>query len=83
MEFIVKNRDTSLSGEYHEVVFLTTDRWNDFSFVTQFYMTAYDSGGNIHDIGSVKIGFKGQTTEIATFEKLKDPFTKIGADFFL
>lgn len=71
---------------------LRIDRWNDYSFVTMFYLTYYDESGNAHDIGNVKIGFQNQTTEFATyleipkilgsriFERLPDNFFSLGTD---
>lgn len=71
---------------------LSIERWNDYSFVTMFYLTYYDKNGNTHDIGNVKIGFQNQTTASDTyqeipkilgsriFEKLPDNFFSLGTD---
>ncbi|KKO00962.1 hypothetical protein LCGC14_0119420 [marine sediment metagenome] len=36
----------------------------------------------LHNIGDVKIGFKGQTTEISTYNKLENRFIDLGEEFF-
>jgi predicted ATPase len=82
MEFRVIKRDTRISGVHCNVVFLRIDHWNDYSFVTQFHMVVYDKHGTSHDIGDVKIGFKGQTIETATYEKLGDVFTELDDEYF-
>jgi predicted ATPase len=47
-----------------------------------FTLSLHDEFGIFHKIGSVKIGFKGQTTAVDTFEKLPETFDSIGPDFF-
>jgi predicted ATPase len=64
------------------MVYLKIDHWNDYSFVTMFFMSLYDERGQFHDIGNIKIGFKGQTRETPTYRKLSDEFDKIGDEFF-
>ncbi|MBU1295176.1 MAG: ATP-binding protein [Gammaproteobacteria bacterium] len=82
MEFRVVSRDARLSGNHQNLTFLIIDRWNDFSFVTQFQMTVFDHRGERHDIGYVKIGFVGQTTEVTTHEKLEETFSELDSSFF-
>ncbi|MBP3221560.1 MAG: AAA family ATPase [Neisseriaceae bacterium] len=55
-------------------VCLTIDHWNDYSFVTMFFMNVFDHNGEKHSIGNIKIGFKGQETSIATYEKIQENF---------
>lgn len=62
--------------------YLKIDNWNDFSFITMFHLTVYDSEGEIHDIGSVKIGIVGQTRQVATYERLEDHFEQLPESFF-
>ncbi|WP_131829351.1 AAA family ATPase [Mycobacteroides abscessus] len=40
-------------------VFLSHDSWDDFSFQTLFHVTYCDGGGDMHALGSVKIGEYG------------------------
>lgn len=70
-------------------VYLKIDNWNDmFKFVTMFYMSLFDSKGTYHDVGGVKIGFKGQTLETGTtynelgkeFEALSEEYFSLGQD---
>ena len=55
-------------------VCLTIDHWNDYSFKTMFFMNVFDHNGEKHSIGNIKIGFKGQETSIATYEKIQENF---------
>lgn len=38
--------------------YLIVDNWNDYSFVTMFYLTIFDKAGVEYEIGNVKIAFK-------------------------
>lgn len=82
MNFFVLQRgdyppDTGLNTAY-----LRVDRWNDYSFVTMFYLSLHDEYGVHHDIGNVKIGFKGQTVEQATYSLLGQQFQELPNGFF-
>jgi hypothetical protein len=63
-------------------VYLIFDNWNDFAFVTMFSLSLHDEHGTYHDIGQVKIGFIGQTTQISTRSKLDAVFQNLGSEFF-
>ena len=67
MEFQLLGRKESIPENARDKVFLHIDMWNDYSFVTMFYMDYIDKLGELHSVGNIKIGFKGQTTEISTF----------------
>jgi ABC-type lipoprotein export system ATPase subunit len=54
--------------------YLETNNWNDYSFVTTFALSLHDEEGHYHKIGNVRIGFLGQTEEIATYQKLDNIF---------
>jgi len=82
MKFRVISRDTWIPAGDKDTVYLKIDNWNDFSFVTAFRMSFYDEHGKLHDIGLIKIGFKGQTTATHTYAKLPDSFESIGDEFF-
>lgn len=56
------------------LVCLTIDHWNDYSYITMFYMTVFDEKGQEHPIGNIKIGFEKQTTHIATYQKIQEVF---------
>ncbi|WP_447957648.1 AAA family ATPase [Vreelandella sp. EE7] len=62
--------------------YLQVDRWNDFSFVTMFYLSVHDQEGSFHNIGNIKIGFKGQDISVSTRQKLEDEFIELDGDFF-
>lgn len=82
MEFRVLSRNDSFPGNGQDTVYLRIDRWNDFSFVTMFYMALHDEVGQFYEIGNTKIGFKGQTTATDTHDKLDSRFEEIGKEFF-
>lgn len=62
--------------------YLEVDLWNDFSFVTMFYLSLHDEKGVLHNIGSIKIGFKGKTTDISTYSLLGNGFYQLPEDYF-
>jgi hypothetical protein len=82
MKFYVLSKDDWLPNNGKSVVYLKKDNWNDYSFVTSFYMSLHDQDGRLHEIGAIRIGFKGQTTEIRTYTKLPSEFEKIDDEFF-
>jgi hypothetical protein len=82
MEFRVLSKSTFFPENGKDTAYLRIDHWNDYSFITMFYMSLHDEDGLLHDIGEIKIGFKGQTTEIQTYSKLPDNFESVGNEFF-
>ncbi|WP_339461162.1 AAA family ATPase [Pseudomonas sp. EA_105y_Pfl2_R69] len=82
MEFLIIDRNDSIPLSASNTVFLRYDNWNDYSYVTMFYVTLFDAGGSRHDLGNVKIGFKGQVKSISTRSKLNSPFNNLPEDFF-
>ncbi|MBY6155933.1 AAA family ATPase [Pseudooceanicola nitratireducens] len=78
---IIDRKDRIPSSAKNEV-FLRIDYWNDYSFVTMFQVLAFDENGTSHDLESVKIGFKGQTTEESTHSKLDNQFETLPKGFF-
>lgn len=82
MEFRVLSRSTLVSESGKNTVYLKKDHWNDYSFVTMFHMSLYDENGHLHEIGEIKIGFKGQTTETPTYDKLPNRFNTLEDEFF-
>lgn len=89
MKFQILNINDIISPN---TVGLRIDRWNDYAFVTMFYLSYCDENNNIHKIGNVKIGFEHQTTQLDTyeeipkitgskvFEKLPNYFFSLGTD---
>ncbi len=82
MEFRVLTRSTWLPEIGNNTVYLKIDNWNDFSFVTLFSMSLHDEHGQYHDIGTIKIGFIGQTIETCTYEILPSRFESLDDEFF-
>ncbi|MBV7434194.1 AAA family ATPase [Cardiobacteriaceae bacterium TAE3-ERU3] len=65
------------------IAFLIKDNWDDFGFKTKFYLVIYDEKGKVHNIGSLKIGFKGQAIDThEKFIKNTDISSKLNGDFF-
>lgn len=82
MNFVVLSRGANTPKSGLNTVYLTIDHWNDFSFVTMFYLELHDEKGVLHDLGNVKIGFKGQTTEKSTYSMLGNSFQVLPDGFF-
>lgn len=82
MEFRVLSRSTKVPSSGCAKAYLKVDHWNDYSFVTMFHLSLHDDSGEYHDIGEIKIGFRGQTTATSTHEKLQDPFESLDNEFF-
>ena len=87
MKFQILDREERMPSNGINIVYLRIDRWNDYSFVTMFYMSFMDKNGNVKDVGNIKIGFKGQTTDIATYQKIQNDFkskifTSLSNDYF-
>jgi predicted ATPase len=79
-QIISSNSRPPSSGK--NAVFLKIDNWNDFSFVTMFYVYAFDEDGVMHDLANVKIGFVGQTTSIDTYQTISQPFSQLAEGYF-
>ncbi|ALU91507.1 phage Hau3 resistance protein [Herbaspirillum rubrisubalbicans M1] len=82
MIFKVLPRGGKAPANATNTVFLEIDHWNDYSFVTQFYMVFHDESGSRHEIGPVKIGFKGQTTNVSTHETIGESFFSLDERYF-
>ncbi|VGM94869.1 ABC transporter ATP-binding protein [uncultured Avibacterium sp.] len=87
MQFQLFERGDKFPSNARDLVCLTIDRWNDYSFVTMFFMNVFDHNGEQHSIGNIKIGFKGQEESIATYQKIQENFPdnvfdSLSDDFF-
>ena len=67
--------------------YLRADGWDDFSYKTSFYLSLHDEFGTYHEIGNVKVGFKGQeiiehTSSSLDYElpELPDGYFSLGQD---
>lgn len=82
MEFKVIQRDGRIPDKGKNTGYLQIDKWNDFSFVTMFYLHVHDESGRLHKIGNIKIGFKKQETSQSTYELIGERFTTLGNNYF-
>lgn len=82
MQFSLINWNGTVPSEGKDIAYLRIDRWNDFSFVTMFQVTLFDPNGRQHELGSVKIGFKGQTESTSTHSTLEPPFPALSDGYF-
>lgn len=80
--YFEKVGSNSNTGSRPNTAYLKIDHWNDFSFVTMFDLIVYDENGKRYEIGKVKIGFIGQTSEECTYTKLGKTFQKLDDKFF-
>lgn len=86
MKFQILSKNESIKTNKNSI-YLSIDLWNDYSFITMFYLNYFDENGLKHPIGNIKIGFKGQTTDIATYEEIQEInsstiFDKLPDNFF-
>ena len=70
---------TQPSGD--EGFYLIADRWDDYTFQTQFYLTYLGSDGARNDIGRVKIARFGMGDRDAATD-LEDSFERLGREYF-
>ncbi|NWO03850.1 putative AbiEii toxin of type IV toxin-antitoxin system [Idiomarina loihiensis] len=82
MNFIVLDRNERKPPTSMNTAYLEVDYWNDYSFITAFYLTVFDEKGNEYEIGNVKIAFKGQTTDKATYVTLGKNFSNLSDQYF-
>lgn len=82
MKFKVIDRNSFFPDVALDSVYLKFDNWNDFSFVTSFEVVLYDERGLKIDLGSVKIGFKGQSESDRTYSKIPKSFDELPDEFF-
>ncbi|QCF25352.1 hypothetical protein soil367_05070 [Hydrocarboniclastica marina] len=71
MDFYVIGSQKLLNKARPNSVYLHIDHWNDYSFFTLFRAVLSDNSARRHDLGMVKIGFKGQDVSIKTRETLE------------
>lgn len=82
MQFLVLTKDSWVPQVGKSTVYLKIDHWNDYSFVTMFHLSFHDAKGALHNIGTTKIGFRGQTTEVSTHQKLPKKFRNLDQKYF-
>lgn len=82
MNFTLIPSNQSMPSSGINTAYLKIDNWNDYSFVTMFYLTVFDENGAKHDLGNVKIGFKGQKVEQTTHSQLERTFTNLSDNYF-
>ncbi len=82
ISFHVIQRNSAPPSSGQNVVFLQIDHWNDYSFVTMFYVHAFDEQGIRHDLANVRIGFIGQTEAVDTYTTILEPFSKLPEGYF-
>ena len=84
---VLPTKDKPAPAEGCETGYLWTDQWDDwFTYSTMYYFTYFDSGGDKHEIGQVKIGqFNWQHNQRRPdipelFECLSENFFSLGQD---
>jgi len=82
MQFHVIDRGSFAPDEDKNAVYLRIDHWNDYSFVTSFEVIAFDEKGEKFNLPNIRVGFFGQTTEVATYQKLPKNFEQLSEEFF-
>lgn len=82
MQFEIVGRGQRFPDIGHDRAYLRVDLWNDFSFITMFEVVLFDEHGIRFELGSVKIGFFGQTTSVSTFSTLPAIFDALTGNYF-
>lgn len=82
VQFAIINRGGRFPDTGRDHAYLRIDLWNDYSFVTMFDVVLFDEHGDRYDLGSVKIGFFGQTTAVSTFSTLQATFPALSDQYF-
>ena len=82
IQFLLIDRGKTPPETGKNTAYLQIDYWNDFSFVTMFYLSVHDENGQKHEIGDVKIASKGQETTTSTFSLLGTSFSHLEEVYF-
>lgn len=82
INFLLIPRGTRTPSSLKNTACLDIDRWDDYNFKTQFFLSFFDSKGLCHKIGVVKIGFKNQEENSSTYERMPDSFFSLSDDYF-
>ncbi|MGQ4810974.1 AAA family ATPase [Agrobacterium vitis] len=82
IQFFIIPRNGKVPSEGRNAAFLCIDNWNDYSFVTMFHVIIFDNKSIKHELGSIKIGFRGQKKETPTYSTLNSQFNKLDTDYF-
>lgn len=82
MNFKLLGQNQNIPSNEINTGYLRADTWNDYSFETMLYLSIADDTGVLHDIGRIKIAFKGQEKSQSTYGKLKKEFPSLGPDYF-
>jgi len=86
IRFLVLNLNEHARASKPNTVQLEPDNWDDFSFKTLFKVVYQDAEGKRQDLGSTKIGYRGQSTGWTretiprSFERLPDGWFSLGQD---
>lgn len=81
MEFHVIHNKRAIPTAGHDVGYLVTDTWDDFGFKTAYVLFYFDTNGERHRLGEVKIGQLGMK-ESGGRTTLPSEFRSLGVEFF-
>jgi len=82
LTFKIVGRNIPSPEELVNVAYLIADNWDDFGYKTLFTLTVIDEYVDENDIGSVKIGFAGQSAGWTTEEIQEKSFNALPENFF-
>lgn len=74
MKIIRKTWGEPLATEAINTIYLRDNSWDDYSFKTQFNVVVFDSEGVQHELGDVKIGYKGQVSPSLTRDHMEQVY---------
>lgn len=79
--FIKLGQNNYFPDESKNTAYLQPNNWDDFDYKTLFSLVVFDTQGNKHHIGNVKIGFVKQRSGW-TSEKISSSFTTLLDNFY-
>ncbi|MFT5420427.1 MAG: putative ATPase [Candidatus Endobugula sp.] len=75
-------KESYAPAQGNNAIYLSVDHWNDFSYITMFALSLHDAKGVLHQIGHVKIGFKGQKDSQPTYGQFPENFSDLPDGYF-
>lgn len=82
IKFIILQQRGPIEKPLPHTIQLIPNNWNDYSFKTLFSLHYTDKNGEKIELGSVKIGFKGQKNTESTLDKIPSTFNQLSDHWF-
>jgi predicted ATPase len=66
----------------NDLFYFCRDNWDDYNYKTSFDTYYYDSAGDFHEIGPIKIGYKNMQQGTRVFDHISNEFDSLPDDYF-